>query len=246
MRFNVGMRATTIRFSDDLWELLERETERQGGSAARFIREAVQMRLVLEAERRGDDGAAAAAREASGGRKPAADPVGAVSDRRRVAAVREMDRAIQRFTAGRALDRQVALAAKILRTPSAAVSLVDRDRQVFKSQQGLPEPWATLGETPLSHSFCQYAVATGRSFVVDDAREHPLLRSSPAIGDLRAIAYAGAPLRTPDGHILGTLCVIDDRPRQWTQEQVSILEALAEATVTELQLQAHRSRSELT
>ena len=73
---------------------------------------------------------------------------------------------------------------------------------------------------------------------MSDAREHPLLRDNPAIRDLGVIAYAGAPLITPDGHVLGTLCAIDHQPRHWTPEQVEILCNLAGSVLTEIQLHA--------
>jgi GAF domain-containing protein len=75
-------------------------------------------------------------------------------------------------------------------------------------------------------------------FVISDAREHPLLRDNLAIEDLGVIAYAGAPLITPDGHALGTLCVIDHVPRNWTHDQVEMLTDLAAAVVTMIELRA--------
>ena len=91
-------------------------------------------------------------------------------------------------------DRHVRLAAEVLNAPVALVSLVDEDRQFFKSCLGVAEPWASERETPLSHSFCQHAVAQREPLVVDDAREHPILKDNPAIADMGAIAYAGVPL----------------------------------------------------
>jgi GAF domain-containing protein len=78
-----------------------------------------------------------------------------------------------------AFDRLTRLAARLLRVPVALVSLVDEDRQFFKSCFGLPEPLATQRETPLSHSFCQHVVNLEDLLVAGDAREHPLLRIIP-------------------------------------------------------------------
>jgi GAF domain-containing protein len=114
------------------------------------------------------------------------------------------------------------------------VSIVDRDRQFFKSCLGLPEPWASKRGTPLSHSFCQHAVAARRPLIVDDAREHALLRDNPAIRDLGVIAYAGIPLIAADGEALGSLCVIDRKPRRWTPEETSLLAQIAEAVVAQI------------
>jgi GAF domain-containing protein len=121
-------------------------------------------------------------------------------------------------------------------TPVALVSLVDEERQFFKSSLGVAEPWASDRETPLSHSFCQHAVAAREPLVVDDAREHPLLRDNPAIRDMGAIAYAGVPLIDLEGYALGTLCVIDNRPRQWSSHQVALLGDLAASVVSEITL----------
>src|SRR5918997_5158566 len=95
-----------------------------------------------------------------------------------------------------AFDRLTRLATTVLQVPVALVSLVDHDRQFFKSCIGLPEPWASRRETPLSHSFCQHAVASRQPLIIDDARQHPLVRENLAIPDLGVIAYAGIPLVT--------------------------------------------------
>jgi len=135
-------------------------------------------------------------------------------------------------------DRLTRLTSTVLNVPVALVSLVDSDRQFFKSCLGLAQPWASQRQTPLSHSFCQHVVQSGRPLVVSDAREHPLLRDNPAIRDLGVIAYAGAPLISPSGNVLGTLCAIDHKPRHWTTEQVEILCNLAGSVLSEIQLYA--------
>ena len=96
-------------------------------------------------------------------------------------------------------DRLARLAARLLHTPVALVSLVDADRQFFKSCFGLPEPWASWRETPLSHSFCQHVVASNEPLVISDARIHPHLSTNLAIRDLGVIAYLGIPLTLPNG-----------------------------------------------
>ena len=87
----------------------------------------------------------------------------------------------------------------MLNAPVALVSLVDADRQFFKSCLGLPEPWASERGSPLSHSFCQHAVASREPLLVDDSREHELLRDNPAIRDIGVIAYAASHSSTPTG-----------------------------------------------
>jgi len=137
-----------------------------------------------------------------------------------------------------AFDRLTRLATRILCTPIALVTIVDGDRQFFKSQVGLPEPWASLRETPLSHSFCQYVVETREPLVVEDARMHALVRENLAIRGLGVVAYAGVPLLASSGVELGSFCVIDTTPRRWTEEEVSTLRDLASSVVVLIEYRA--------
>jgi GAF domain-containing protein len=240
------MRATTVRFGDELWRLLEREAQRDGVSAAQFIRDATILRVAYAMGQRGDPDF-----ERALGRTTApyrAGPAQTESERRQAlldaaAAVRDPDRLDALRATGLidsdiepSFDRLARLAAHVLNAPVALVSLVDADRQFFKSCLGLPEPWASERGSPLTHSFCQHAVAGRQPLLVDDAREHPLLRDNLAIRDMGVIAYAGVPLIDPDGHALGTLCVIDSQPRHWTTHQVRVLSDLAASVVTEINL----------
>src|SRR5262252_868295 len=124
-------------------------------------------------------------------------------------------------------DRLTRLAATVLHVPVALVSLVDRDRQFFKSQSGLSEPEATLRETPLRTSFCKHVVGSREALIVSDARLDPVFERHPAVSELGVIAYAGIPLITSDGHALGTFCVVDKEPHDWTEEEIGILRVLA-------------------
>jgi len=133
-------------------------------------------------------------------------------------------------------DRFTRLAVTILRVPMALLTLVDVDRQVFVSQVGLPEPWASARQSPPSHSFCRYVVITGEPLLVADARVHPLFKGNPAITDLSIVAYAGIPLRTYDGAVLGAFCVADHRPHTWRRGAVAILRELAAAVMTDIEL----------
>lgn len=135
-----------------------------------------------------------------------------------------------------AFDRITGLVTRILRVPVSLVSLVDEDRQFFKSCVGLSEPWSSDRETPLTHSFCQHVVASAQPLVIEDARSHPELRDNLAIPDLGVVAYAGIPLVMADGAVLGSLCAIDTRPRQWNDEDIAILSDLADSVMTEVSL----------
>src|SRR5262245_20500302 len=109
-------------------------------------------------------------------------------------------------------DRLTRLACRTLRAPVALVSLVDKERQYFKSCVGLPEPLASKRQTPLSHSFCKHVVATGKPLIVEDARSNPLVRVNPGVEELGIVAYAGIPLVTSARQTIGSFCVIDSRP----------------------------------
>ena len=122
----------------------------------------------------------------------------------------------------------------LLDVPTATVSLVDDSRQFFAGACGLTGAAAEDRGTPIETSFCQHAVAAGRPLIVEDAREHPLLRDNPAIADRGLIAYAGIPLVDDDDNVLGVLCAIDTKPRRWSDEDVATLRRLAERAVTAL------------
>ncbi len=228
------MAAQHLVFDEDLEALVERQAAINGVSAAEYAREAVLMRLLVDTSRRDDpdrDQALdriLAARDAPSGDAAVAGEAAA----RVAAAVRDPARLRALKATGlldappdEAFDRLAILAAEALAAPTAAVSLVDRDRQVFKGAAGLDA--AAPSERALSHSLCQHAVSRGQALVVEDAREDPDLRTNGAVVDGELVAYLGIPLTGPDGHTLGTLCVWDTEPRQWTRGHVQTLEDLA-------------------
>jgi hypothetical protein len=236
--WRMGMRATTVRFTDDLWQLVEREAAAQGISAAQFVRDAALLRAASLMGRRGDEEAVldveAVARGSlrrAGRVAPAIDPV--LADPARLSLLARTG--LMNGARDPALDRLARAARSVLDAPVALVSLVDHERQVFACALGLSEPWATQRATPLSHSFCRHAVVRRAPLVVQDARRHPDLQDNPAIQDLGVIAYLGIPLVTADDAVLGTLCVIDHEPRAWTRDQVALLSDLAYAAVAQLE-----------
>ncbi len=134
-------------------------------------------------------------------------------------------------------DRLTRLAATIFKTPVSLITLVDSDRQFFKSSCGLPEPWATARQTPLSHSFCQYVVGRSAPLVVQNAYEDGLVKTNGAVRDINVVAYLGVPITTPDRmHTLGSFCVIDTVPRQWTDADTELLTSLSESLMTEIEM----------
>jgi len=139
-------------------------------------------------------------------------------------------------------DRLTRLVSQALSVPVVLMSLVDERRQFFKSAQGLPEPWATRRETPLSHSFCQHVVEADAPLAVEDARNHPLVAHNRAIKDLGVIAYLGIPIHDPYGHVLGSLCAIDTEVHAWTDADITLLTDYAALVEREIGLRAEIQR----
>jgi GAF domain-containing protein len=160
-----------------------------------------------------------------------ATPLSAIRDKDRLEALRQtglLDTPVEEE-----FDRLTRLVCRLLGVPVALVSLVEADRQFFKSAVGLPAPWLLRRETSLLHSFCQHVVATGAPLMVQDATKHPLVSDNLAIADLGVVAYLGMPLTTRQGHVLGALCAIDTEPRSWTPGDATTLRDLANMTVAE-------------
>jgi diguanylate cyclase (GGDEF)-like protein len=136
-------------------------------------------------------------------------------------------------------DNIAHLAAELTSSPISLVSLIDADRQWFKAHVGLD---AT--ETPREHAFCAHAILNpGEPLIVPDAQRDPRFSGNPLVqGGLGIRFYAGMPLVNRDGAALGTLCVIDDKPREMGEDQQRILRRLAETVVTTLELRRAMNR----
>jgi GAF domain-containing protein len=127
---------------------------------------------------------------------------------------------------------------RALGVPVAFVSLVQAEHQVFPGMAGLPEPWATSRFAPLRYSFCRHVVTSGAPLVITDARRDRLVREEQA--DAGGVAYAGMPLTDGEGHVLGSLSVMDREPRIWSDDQIDTLRDIARACSTELRLRLAR------
>lgn len=133
-----------------------------------------------------------------------------------------------------AFDKIVRAAAEGTGCPTALISLLDEDRQWFKARCGLD-----VGETPRDQAFCEHALRADAPLVVTDATADERFRDNPLVtGELGVRFYAGFPLRTPTGAILGTLCVLgyEPRPDGLTDVQSHLLEVLADQVMTQLEL----------
>jgi GAF domain-containing protein len=136
--------------------------------------------------------------------------------------------ALRRYSVLDTLPEQIydditALASLICDTPISLVSLVDAERQWFKSAHGIE-----VRETPRAQSFCAHTLSTARTLIIKDAQQDPRFKDNPAVtGEPGVRFYAGAPIIEANGHVLGTVCVIDTTPRSLSPIQVAALEALA-------------------
>lgn len=140
-------------------------------------------------------------------------------------------------------DQLTHLASTVIGAPVSLVSMVTANYQFFKSMVGLPEPWASRRQTPLSHSFCQHVVATNEPLVVTDARQVDFLKDNMAIPDLDVIGYLGMPLTLEDGSRLGSFCVIDSAPREWSAIEIEIVQELASVVTANIDAQARARRN---
>jgi hypothetical protein len=138
-------------------------------------------------------------------------------------------------------DDLAKLAAYICGTPISLVSLIDTDRQWFKANIGLDGVESTDREA----SFCQHAMVGNDVYEIEDAVQDPLFRNNPlVVNDPGIRFYAGAPLVTPEGQPLGTLCAIDRVPRRLTAQQREALRILAREVVSHLELRRARLQLE--
>jgi len=132
-------------------------------------------------------------------------------------------------------DEMADLASLICEAPIALISLVDEDRQWFKARIG-----TTLKETSRDISFCAHAILGTEVLIVPDATKDKRFKDNPLVTEKPKIRfYAGAPLISPDGHALGSLCVMDKVARALREPQKQALQTLARHVMTQLELRRH-------
>lgn len=132
-------------------------------------------------------------------------------------------------------DELTQLAAIICGVPISLITLIDTDRQWFKSRVGLE-----LSETPRAQAFCTHAIMQPEMFIVPDAaKDERFAKNALVTGDPHIRFYAGAPLATADGHLLGTMCVIDRQPRDLSDDQKRALQILGRQVVANMELRSN-------
>ena len=166
-----------------------------------------------------------------------------LTDPRRVAAVRRLV-PLYRPPSDR-FDRLTRLAAHLLATPVALLTLVEADREFFVSSFGLGEEARLVRETSVENSLCQKVVATGEPVIIGDFSKSAAGTEHPAARDFGIRAYAAMPLMSSDRWAVGTLCVIDFVPRDWTDDQLANLDMLASICMDEIRFSCLDRQSEL-
>jgi adenylate cyclase len=132
-------------------------------------------------------------------------------------------------------DELTQLAAIICGVPISLITLVDADRQWFKSRVGLE-----INETPRAQAFCTHAIMQPEMFIVPDAAKDERFADNVLVtGDPHIRFYAGAPLATADGHLLGTVCVLDREPRDLSDNQKRALQILGRQVVANMELRTN-------
>jgi hypothetical protein len=125
-------------------------------------------------------------------------------------------------------DRLTRFTAQLLDVPIVLMSILDRQRQFFKAQFGLPEPVKTTRQTPLSYSFCQWVVTADDELVVEDVRCHQLLKANRATLENGVVAYAGVPLHADADETIGSFCAVDMKPHKWDPRELRALHHAAD------------------
>ncbi|SDY61836.1 Serine phosphatase RsbU, regulator of sigma subunit [Modestobacter sp. DSM 44400] len=141
----------------------------------------------------------------------------------RLAAVRATE--LLDAIAEESFDRLTGLARRLTGAPFAFVTVVDDERSYWLSRHGIPDDGAQ--QNTLDESFCQYVVASGRPLVLGDVTIDERTRDNPSIQSLGVRAWAGFPVHTPEGELLGTFCVVDTEVRTWSPEDVELLADLS-------------------
>lgn len=215
-------------FDDWLNGMLVEQAAKAEQSVDDYVAQAVAARLMADVTRRNDEYADLLAHLSETGiviPEQSHGPNSVITDPKRLQALHATG--LLDAPRERVYDRIADMAATALGAPVAAVTLVDRDRQFFVAMHGSPGDSPGSRETPINRSVCQYAIASGEPLMIADARTDPVLKYNPAVTDGTVVSYLGIPLIDDQDHAVGTLCVWDTDPRDWTSGHVNTLRDLA-------------------
>lgn len=164
----------------------------------------------------------------------------AIGDKRRLAAVKAtglLDSEVEE-----AFDRLTRLAVHLLDIPAAFVSLVDEDRDFYKSACGFGEPLASSRQLE-GPTFCHFTIQSAEPLVIPDTRSDPVYRDVPTVQSLGVAAYVGIPIII-NGQVIGAFCAVDTVPHPWSEVEITALKELAAVAVSEISLRATRAEVE--
>lgn len=163
---------------------------------------------------------------------PAPTPLG---EQERLAAIAQLD--LNGINPEPAIDRITAKVTRLFDVPMGMVTLLDHDRLLIKSHIGLSDELATAREMPRDVSVCGHLLAANDSLVVEDLARDRRFANNPWLREHRLRFYAGVPLRTGDGQAIGALCLIDTKPRSFTDRETRQLQEYATDLMEELEKQ---------
>jgi signal transduction histidine kinase len=167
------------------------------------------------------------------------DIVAAVQDENRLDALREtglLDSEVEEE-----FDRLTRLASRLLEAPATFFSLVDTDRDFYKSCFGFDEPLASQRQLT-GETFCHYSLVADGALVIPDTRADPLYAKVPTVESLGVAAYLGVPVRSPSGQVLGSFCAIDFTARDWTPLEVETMKELGRSAEREVAIRHWMAR----
>ncbi|HEY4320947.1 MAG TPA: HAMP domain-containing sensor histidine kinase [Gemmatimonadales bacterium] len=140
-------------------------------------------------------------------------------------------------------DRLTRLAARLIHAPATFLSVVDDEREFYKSSFGFPEPIATIRQV-VGTSFCEYAIRSTLPLVLDDVTQFPEFQQIPQVQELGVRSYLGVPLVTDSGDVIGSFCAVDMQTRTWTDIERDVMVELAESALREMRLRLALARAE--
>ena len=163
------------------------------------------------------------------------DPQYAVEDKQRLGAL--LQTGLLDTPPEESFDRLTRLAAKLIGVPATFISLVDHNRDFYKSCVGFGEPLASTRQLE-GRTFCHHAIVSSAPLLINDTMADSVFREIPTVQSLGVRAYAGIPLITDEGHAIGSFCAIDFAPRVWSALDVEILTELAASALREIKLRS--------